>query len=170
MPTLSKSSDDKMFENISLFLSTAAPSLFPGPEVTVLIVPADGAPPRIERLATIYVHNDGNVDQFLFYVPDMRAYWGTGDGWRHRDLSRFDVTNHAVPSLNGYYYSFKSFAVDDLPMSKYGPGIRGDACIVKMAPEGYNISDFNNEPYDEITMDVVRTGLWKKILERLSKV
>jgi len=170
-----------MFEFITSFLSTAAPSLVPppppGPIVTVLIIPANGAPPRIERLATVNVRNDGKGDRFLHYVPDMRAYWRTGFGWECRDLARIDITDHVVPALNGFYYGFKSFAVDDLPMSKHGRGIYGDACIVKMAPERYcargfriikwgekEIDDLHNElsrfaVYDDITMDVVDTGL-----------
>jgi hypothetical protein len=42
-----------------------------------------------------------------------------------------------VPALNRSYYSFKSFAIDDLPMLKYGRWIYRDACIVKMAPKKY---------------------------------
>jgi hypothetical protein len=179
-----------MFKFITSFLSTAAPSLVPppGPIVTVLIIPANGALPRIERLATVNVRNDGKADRFLHYVPDMRAYWGTDFAWSCRDLARIDITDHVVPALNGFYYGFKSFAVDDLPMSKHGRGIYGDACIVKMAPEKYcergfriikweekEILDLNNElsrfaVYDSITMDVVDTGLWKELVRKLSEV
>jgi len=68
--------NDRMFEFITSFLSTAAPSFVPppGPIVTVLIISANGAPPRIERPAIVNVRNDGNVDRFLHYVPDMRVY------------------------------------------------------------------------------------------------
>ena len=54
-----------MFEFIKSFL--VAPLLISllGPMVTVLIIPADGAPPRIERLATVKVRNDGKGDCFL---------------------------------------------------------------------------------------------------------
>lgn len=176
-----------MFEFITSFLSTAAPSLFPppGPIVTVLIIPANGAPLRIERLVTVNVRNDDKVDRFLHYIPNMRAYWGTGFAWSCRDIARIDITDYVVPSLNGCYYGFKSFAVDDLPMSKFGRGINRDAC---MAPEKYyergfriikwegqEIPDLNNElsrftVYDGITMDVVDTGVWKELVKKLSKV
>jgi hypothetical protein len=116
----------------------------------------------------------------------MRAYWGTGTGWENRDIARIDITNHAVSALNGVYYGFKSFDLDSLPPSKHTWGVYGDACIVKMAPERYtsrgvriikrhydDIYDFNDEMsrfavYDDITMDVVHTGLWKELLEKLS--
>lgn len=164
------------------------PGPAPGPTVTVLIIPADGTRPSIKHLPTINVHNDGNVDRFLHYVPDMRAYWGTGDGWRRRDIARIDITNHAIPALDGFYYGFKSFDVDGLPMSKHSRGIYGDACIVKMAPERYcsrgfriikwedkDIDDLKNDlsrfaVYDDITMDVINSGLWKELLEKLSRV
>jgi hypothetical protein len=69
-----------MFEFITSFSSTVAPSLVPapGPIMTVLIIPADGTPPRIERLATVNVRNDSKGNRFLYYIPDMRAYWGNG--------------------------------------------------------------------------------------------
>ncbi|KAF7915636.1 uncharacterized protein EAE98_010979 [Botrytis deweyae] len=179
-----------MFEFITSFFSTAAPPLFPpsGPTVTVLIIPANGAPPRIERLGTVNVRNDGRIDRFLHYVPDMRPYWKNDFGWSCRDIARIDITNHVVPALNGFYYGFKSYDVYDLPMSKHGRGIYGDACITKMAPEKYcargfriikwgeeEIDDLKNElsrfaVYDDITMDVVDTGLWKELVEKLSKV
>lgn len=98
-----------MFEFITSFFSTAAPPP-PGPIVTVLIIPADGAPPRIERLATVNVRNDGRGNRFLHYVPDMRVYWGSGFGWECQDIARIDIKDHVVPALNGFYYGFKSFA------------------------------------------------------------
>jgi hypothetical protein len=179
-----------MFEFITSFFSTAAPSLIPppGPTVTVLIIPANGAPPRLECLATVNVQNDGKADRFLHYVPDMRPYWRTDFGWSCRDIARIDITDHVVPALNGFYYGFKSYDVEDLPMSKHGRGIYGDACIAKMAPEKYcargfriikwgekEIDDLENElsrfaVYDDITMDVVDTGLWKELVEKLSAV
>jgi hypothetical protein len=67
----------------------------------------------------------------------MRPYWSTDFGWSYRDLARIDITDQVVPALNGFYYGFKSFALDDLPISKHGRGICGDACIAKMAPEKY---------------------------------
>jgi hypothetical protein len=48
------------------------------------------------------------------------------------------AVTHEVLDLNGYYFGFKSFAVDYLPISKYSSAISGDACIVKMAPERYD--------------------------------
>ena len=177
-----------MFGFITSFLTAALPGPPPGPTVTVLIIPADGTTPRIKHLSTVNVHDDGNVDRFLCYVPDMRAYWGTGTGWQFRDIARIDITDHAVPSLNGFYYGFKSFDVDNLPMSKHGSRIYGDACIVKMAPERYcergfriirwedkDIRDLQNElsrfaVYDDITMDVVYTGLWKELVKKLDGV
>jgi hypothetical protein len=118
----------------------------------------------------------------------MRAYWVTDFGW---SIARIDITDHVVPALNGFYYSFKSFKsfdVDDLPMSKHGRWIYGDACIVKTAPERYcargfriikwkgkDIDDLHNEltrfaVYDDITTDVVDTGLWKDLVLKLSEV
>jgi hypothetical protein len=177
--------NDRMFQFITSFFSKPPAS---GPPVTVLIIPANGAPPRLERLPTVNVWDEGNVDRFLHYVPDMRAYWGAGPGWRHREIARIDVTDYNVPALNGFYYGFKSFDIDDLPMSKYSSGIYGDACIVKMASEKYSqrgariiqwegkeITDYNNElsrfaVYDSITMDVVNTGLWKQLVKKLSEI
>jgi hypothetical protein len=177
-----------MFEFIKSFLVAPSPISPPGPMVTVLIIPADGAPPRIERVATVNVRNDGKGDHFLHYVPDMRAYWVTDFGWSCRDIARIDITDHVVPALNRFYYSFKSFDVDDLPMSKHGRWIYGDACIVKTAPERYyahgfriikwkgkDIDDLHNKlarfaVYDDITTDVVDTGLWKDLVLKLSEV
>lgn len=100
--------------------------------------------------------------------------------------ARIDITDHVATALKGFYYGFKSFVVDDLPMSKHGRGIYGDVCIVKMAPERYcargfriikwkgkEIDDLHNElsrfaVYDDITMDVVDTGLWKEVSNRVN--
>lgn len=103
-------------------------------------------------------------------------------------MARVDIKNNDIPTLNGCYFGFKSFAVDDLPMSQYGRGIYGDACIVKMAPEKYcsrgfrivkigekEYPDLRNElaryaVYDNIPEDILETGLWKEIVARLSEV
>lgn len=68
---------------------------------------------------------------------------------------RIDITNHAVSALNGFYYGFKSFDVDGLPVSKHSSGIYGDACIVKMAPERYGERGFRIIKWkDEETRDI----------------
>jgi hypothetical protein len=65
-----------MFGLVTSLLSTVS-LLFAtphGPIVTVLIIPADGTPLRIECLAAVNVQYNDKVDRFLHYGPDMRLY------------------------------------------------------------------------------------------------
>ncbi|KAI8629648.1 hypothetical protein F5Y19DRAFT_484566 [Xylariaceae sp. FL1651] len=159
--------------------------------VKVLIVPADGSRPLTKILSTIDVSKSGNIDRHLYHVPDMRYSWNTDAGWRLRDLIRFDVKDHKIKKLNGCYYGFKSFALDDLKRNEHVAwGIWGDACIVKMreesfgargdrvikiGKEGKEYEDYNlRHPryavYEDVDEALVGTGLWKEILEKLKVI
>ncbi|KAI3317121.1 hypothetical protein HD806DRAFT_515866 [Xylariaceae sp. AK1471] len=106
--------------------------------VKVLIVPADGSTPFTKILSTVNVSKSGNIDRHLYHVPDMRYSWNTDTGWRLRDLVRFDVKHHKNEKLNGCYYGFKSFALDDLKRNEHVKwGIWGDACIAKIREESF---------------------------------
>ncbi|KUJ18858.1 uncharacterized protein LY89DRAFT_683706 [Mollisia scopiformis] len=128
------------------------------------------------------------MDRFLYHVPDMQYSWGYSEGWQSRDIERVEIKGHGNPSVNGVYYGFKCFNFD-LPRNKHIEwGVWGDACIAKMSEERYagrgvrvfkmngeDVMDFKNEfsqyaNYDDIDEDIIKTGLWKGILERLSKV
>jgi hypothetical protein len=63
-----------MFEFIKSFLVAPSPISPPGPIMTVLIILANSALPRIERLATVNVQNNSKGNRFLYYIPDIRTY------------------------------------------------------------------------------------------------
>ncbi|KAI0922223.1 hypothetical protein AcW1_004018 [Taiwanofungus camphoratus] len=111
------------------------------PSVTIrcIRVPADGSPPHMIVLNTIDIYDEGNVDSFLFHIPDVRAFWGSKTSWRYRDLAMITIENQPSTTLNGCYYGFKSFNMDELPANKHvSGGIRGDAFIAKVTAEEYD--------------------------------
>ena len=96
----------------------------------VLKIPADGSLPHLVRLNTIDVASEGNIDQFVRYIPDCRSYLGTQEVCCWRDIARMEVRDQSPPELNGVYYGWKSFALDHVPLSEY-TGFCGDAFIAK---------------------------------------
>lgn len=148
-------------------LSGNTPSGPPSVTTRVLRVPADGSAPHILLLHTIDISNDGNVDRFLFHVPDTRAFWGQDEGWRYRDVARFDLKIRN-PAVDGVYYGFKSFALDHLPQNKAAAdwGISGDAFVAKVTDAEYG--EHGWATYEDVPDELLRSGLYKRILERLA--
>lgn len=118
------------------------PQLTPPPvTITGVRIPADGTPAHLLSLTTTSA--SGNVDSFLFHVPDLRQFWKTEQAWRYRDLQRLELEQQRYSSCNGVYYAFFSFAMDDLPEHSSVPAwisgdqrrvYWGDVFLVKMAP------------------------------------
>lgn len=133
-----------MFDSIWSFLGwQTAPAQLTPPPVTITGVrfPADGTSAHLLPLTTTSV--SGNVDCFLFHVPDLRQYWKTDKAWSYRDLQRIELQQQRHSSCDGLYYAFFSIAMDDLPENSFVPswvghGRRsvywGDVFLVKMAP------------------------------------
>ena len=149
------------------WFSGDTPSGPPSVTTRVLRVPADGSTPHILPLQTIEISNDGNTDCFLCHVLDTRAFWGQNEGWLYRDVARFDlkIGNRAV---DGVYYGFKSFALDHLPQNKAAAdwGIWGDAFVAKVTDAEYG--EHGWATYEDVPDELLRTGLYKRILERLA--
>ena len=140
----------------------------PSVRIRVLRVPADGSAPHTLPLYTIDITKDVNTDMFLFRVPDLRAFWGQGDGWKYRDLTRFEFGSD-YPSVRGVYIGYKNFALDELPLTKAAAdwGIWGDAFVVKVVDEEDGEYGAN---YDDVPDELLNSGLYKRVLEHLAKV
>ena len=140
------------------------------PSITtrVLRTPADGSAPHVLQLCTLDVTDDGNADVFPCHVPDTRAFWGQAEGWRYRDLIRFDLQVRN-PAVDGTYYGFKSFALDYLPQNKAAVkwGIWGDAFITKVTDAEYG--EFGWATYENVPGELLRSGLYRWVLERLAE-
>ncbi len=70
--------------------------------IDVLRVPADDSKPHILPLETIDASAEGNVDCCFTRIPDMRAFWGRGEGWKWRDIVQCTITDQN-PDINGVY-------------------------------------------------------------------
>jgi hypothetical protein len=63
--------------------------------IYVLRVPAaDDSPPHILLLQTIDNSAADNVDCCFDHIPDLRSFWGSGEGWQRRGLAA--AWRHAV--------------------------------------------------------------------------
>lgn len=151
---------------LSSLPSGNTPSGPPSVRIRVLRVPADGSAPHILPFHTVDISKDGNVDSFLSHVPDTRAFWGQDDGWKNRDVVRFDLKT-SNPTVGGLYYAFKSFAVDHLPQNKHAAdwGVYGDAVIAKVTGAGYG--EHGWATYENVPDELLRSGLYKRVLQRL---
>lgn len=124
---------------------TVKQTLTPPPvTITGIRIPADGAPAHLLSLTTIPV--SGNVDSFLFHVPDLRRFWKTEQAWRFRELQRIELVQQRDETCNGIYYAFSSFAMNDLAEHSNIPAwfsgnqrnlYWGDVFLVKVAPHEY---------------------------------
>lgn len=142
------------------WLSDGLPSV----TIRVLRVPADGSTPHILPLQTIKIYAEGNVDCFLFHIPDMRGFWGTGEAWKWRDLARAVIEDQS-PVVNGCYYAFMSFADHLLPLNKAASGC-GDVFIAKVTDAEYE--EHGWATYDDVPEELLGSGLYKRVLEPLA--
>ncbi|KAI9698662.1 MAG: hypothetical protein M1836_003772 [Candelina mexicana] len=151
--------------------------IYPPPPSTTLRalrIPADGSPPHLLTLTTIAVASAGNVDCFLGRIPDLREFWGSGDGWHWRDIVHLEIQNQAVnPGLEGFYFGFKSFNDEALPIHKLAPGVCGDAFFVKIRDEQGDRDEQGVgdgwATYDDVEEEILGSGLVRVILRRLSQ-
>jgi hypothetical protein len=67
-------------------------------------IPANGSRPRLVDLPTTYIREEGNEDSLLYHIPDLRPYWGMGDGWRYRDYRRINLDFPMSSPFRGLYY------------------------------------------------------------------
>ena len=78
------------------------------------------------------------------------------------------VRDNRIPVLNGIYYGFKSFALDDLPMNKE-LGFCGDAFVAKVTDEEHD--ENGRATYDEVPEELLRApDVLKHILNRLREI
>jgi hypothetical protein len=54
--------------------------------IDVLRVRTDDSKPHILPLQTINASAERNVNCCVTCIPDMRPFWGTGEGWKGRDV------------------------------------------------------------------------------------
>jgi hypothetical protein len=153
-----------MIAFLSCLLSWS-PNRPPSVIIRVLRVPADGSAPHILPIQTIDASAEGNVDSFLSQVPDLRSFWGTGEGWRWRDMAQCEITDQDSVS-NGLYYAWKSFADHLLPLNKYASGC-GDSFIAKMMTPEYD--EHGWAAYDDVPDELLDSGLYKRVIKRLSE-
>lgn len=102
----------------------------PSATVRAVRIPADGSAPHLVQLHTIDVRFECATGRVRCRIPDMRKYWGADEAWTQRDCTECTVNSHSIPSINGVYYGWKSYAVDHLPLSEH-TGFYGDAFIVR---------------------------------------
>ncbi|KAF8989779.1 hypothetical protein BDQ17DRAFT_1434207 [Cyathus striatus] len=126
--------------------------------VVCLRIPADGSFPELVRLPTV-CNYDGNHDSYLFHLPDFRLYWGSEERWRFRTFGTMEVHKQDVANLDGLYYMYKSFAMDNAPYNKHlRTYTRGDVFIVKL------VSDYGNGEGQAVFADVAPELLGSKLL------
>ena len=150
-----------IFSRLLSWFSSAPPSV----TIYVLRVPADDSKPHILPLQTIDASAEENVDCCFNRVPDMRAFWGRGEGWKWRDVVQCTITDQN-PDINGVYLAWKSFALHLLPLNKNASGC-GDVFIVKLRdPE---CDEYGWTSYENVANDLLESGLYKRVLERLAE-
>jgi hypothetical protein len=140
------------------------PNSPPSATIYVLRIPADDSPPHILPLQTIANSPTENVDCCFDNIPDLRSFWGSGEGWQWRDVVQCTIT-HQNPNINGVYLAWKSFAMHLLPMNKNASGC-GDVFIAKLSdPELKN----GHTSYDHVSKELLDSGLYKRVLQRLAE-
>ena len=148
------------------------------PDVTVQVVriPVDGSPPHLLKLNTINIRPDCNVDCFLSRIPDFRLYWGFKEGWNWRDLGTFPVFKQSPPELNGLYFCFRNFALDDRPLVE-SRIFRGDMFIAKTASweweSGELMEKYDKDSfviYEDILPAFLESPLMGMASERLGRI
>jgi hypothetical protein len=137
------------------------------PSVTIFVlrVPADDSKPHILPLQTIDVSAEGNVDCCFTRIPDMRAFWGRGEGWKWRDIVQCTITGQS-PDINGVYLAWKSFARHLLPLNKNASGC-GDVFIAKLKDPEWDEHGWT--AYEDVSNELLDSGLYKRVLERLAE-
>ncbi|KAF8989778.1 hypothetical protein BDQ17DRAFT_1372763 [Cyathus striatus] len=103
-------------------------------QVVCLRIPADGTSPHLVCLPTVSNY-DGNHDSYLVHLPDFRLYWCSEERWKFRTFGVMDIRKQDIPELNGLYYMYKSFAMDNTPINKHLETTRGDAFVIKLESE-----------------------------------
>lgn len=137
----------------------------PSVTIYVLRVPADDSKPHILPLQTIDASAEGNVDRCFTRIPDMRAFWGRGEGWKWRDIVQCTIIDQN-PEINGVYLAWKSFALHLLPLNKNASGC-GDVFIAKLKdPE---CDEHGWTAYEDVSNELLDSGLYKRVLERLAE-
>ena len=141
--------------------------------IYVLRVPADDSNPHILPLQTIDASAEGNEDRCSTHIPDMRVFWGRGEGWKWRDIVQSTIIDQN-PDINGVYLAWKSFALHLLPLNKNASGC-GDVFIAKLKdPE---CDEHGWTAYEDVSNELLDSGLYKvcwnvllKITGRLSQI
>ncbi len=95
----------------------------------------------------------------------MRESWGTGEGWRWRDLAQCEITDQNSV-INGLYYAWKSFADHLLPLNKDSSSC-GNRLIAKMMPLVHDRHGW--AACDDVPDALLDSGLYKRVLERLAE-
>jgi hypothetical protein len=152
---------------IFTWLSSWFPNLNRPPTATiqVLRIPADSSPPHTLPLQTIDISAERNVDSCFHHIPDMRSFWGSGEGWQWRDFTQCTIT-HRNPDINGVYLAWKSFAMHLLPLNKNASGC-GDVFIAKLAELEHDEDGWTR--YEHVSSELLESGLYKVVLQRLAE-
>ena len=153
-----------IFSWLSSWFTDEPPSV-PSLRIYVLRVPADDSKPHILPLQTVDASAEGGVDCCFNRIPDLRSFWGTGEGWFWRDIAQCTITgqNH---DIDGVYLAWKSFAMHLLPLNKNASGC-GDVFIAKLKdPE---LDEYGCTAYEDVSNELLDSGLYKRVLERLAE-
>lgn len=145
----------------SWFSNDKAPAI----TISVLRIPPNDSEPHILPLWTIDASAEENVDSCFTRIPDMRAFWGAGEGWRLRDVLQCTITDEN-PNINGVYLAWRSFAVDILPLNKNASGC-GDVFIAKLKDPECDEDDWT--AYEDVSDELLDSGLYRRVLKRLSE-
>jgi hypothetical protein len=94
----------------------------------------------------------------------MRAFWGGGEGWKWRDVVQCTIADQS-PDINGVYLAWKSFAMH-LPLNKNASG-RGDVFIAKLKDPEWDEHGWT--AYEDVPNELLDSGLYKRVLERLAE-
>ena len=133
------------------------------PCLQVLRIPADGSPRHLLRINTIHTISERNIDSFLRDIPDFRSFWGSKDGLHWRDGIRIEITGQSPPVLDGIYYGWKSFAFDEMPISKH-TGFCGDAFFARTRDWDFNESSV---AWDDVPPELLGSELLEVLIEKL---
>jgi hypothetical protein len=147
-----------VFSWLLSWFSNRPPSA-PSIRIYVLRVPADDSKPHILPLQTIDASAEGNVDCCFNRIPDMRSFWGTGEGWIWRDIVQCTIADQN-PDINGVYLAWKSFAMQNASGC-------GDVFIAKLKdPE---CDEHGWTAYEDVSKELLDSGLYKRVLQRLAE-